>query len=259
MPRFSGDYNFYTASNDGVRLWVNNQLLVDNWTVHNTATNSGIIPLVAGQKYEVQMEYYENAGPAVARLEWSSASQAREVIPHSQLFLPAVNKPLTVALISPVDGSIYSVSDSIVLSASVSDSVGAVTNVQFFGNNVLLATITNSAYSLTLSNQPPGLYSYYALATDNTGLRATSAVTQITVSQPLQQPTLSFTTTNNSPTLSWPTAVDVFSLYTTTNLNSPIAWSLATNTSILSNGLRFVPFYPSLDSQRFFRLQSPTP
>jgi GH43 family beta-xylosidase len=87
-PAFSETYTFQTISDDGVRLWVNHQLLLDNWTVHARTTNLSAIPLVAGQLYDLRMDYFENGGGAVAELEWSSPSQPREVIPQSRLFLP---------------------------------------------------------------------------------------------------------------------------------------------------------------------------
>jgi mono/diheme cytochrome c family protein len=87
-PRFSELYTFYTASDDGVRLWVNNQLLIDHWTDHAMAEDHGSIALVAGQKYPVRLEYFENGGQAGVRLEWSSPSQYRELIPPSQLSPP---------------------------------------------------------------------------------------------------------------------------------------------------------------------------
>lgn len=47
---------------------------------------------MANQKYDIVMEYYENTSSAVAKLSWSSASQAKQVIPQSQLY-PAVTLP----------------------------------------------------------------------------------------------------------------------------------------------------------------------
>jgi PKD repeat protein/pimeloyl-ACP methyl ester carboxylesterase len=85
IPRYSETYTFSTVSDDGVRLWVNGVALVTNWTDHGTATNSNTIALVAGQRYEIKMEYYESKNGAVAKLLWSSASQAQEVIPTAQL------------------------------------------------------------------------------------------------------------------------------------------------------------------------------
>ncbi len=90
-PLFSQTYTFYTSSDDGVRLWVNGQQLINNWTDHGTTENSGTIALQAGQSYAIRMEFYENGGGAVARLLWSSASQAKQVIPQSQLQPPAAS------------------------------------------------------------------------------------------------------------------------------------------------------------------------
>jgi glucose/arabinose dehydrogenase len=85
----TGTYTFYTQSDDGVRLSVNGQLLVDNWTDHGTTENSGNIALVAGQRYQIRMEYYENTGDATARLLWSSPSRPKEVVPSTRLYSPA--------------------------------------------------------------------------------------------------------------------------------------------------------------------------
>jgi subtilisin family serine protease len=92
-PRYSEPYTFYTASDDGVRLWVNDQLLIDNWTNHSATENSGTITLQAGQKYALKLEYYERGGKAVAQLGWSSPSQAKEIIPQSQLYPPSASEP----------------------------------------------------------------------------------------------------------------------------------------------------------------------
>ncbi len=85
QPRYTETYTFYTSTDDGVRLWVNNQLLIDKWVDQPGNEWSGTIALVAGQKYDIKMEYFENGGGASATLSWSSASQAKEIIPQSQL------------------------------------------------------------------------------------------------------------------------------------------------------------------------------
>lgn len=83
---FSQTYTFFTTSDDGVRLWVNGQLLIDNWTDHAPTENSGSIALTAGQKYDLKLEFYESAGGATATLSWSSASQPKQIIPAAQLY-----------------------------------------------------------------------------------------------------------------------------------------------------------------------------
>jgi hypothetical protein len=76
----------YGVTDDGARLWVNGQLVVNRWQNQAATTASGTISLVAGQKYDLLMEYYENTSTASARLSWSSLHQAQEVIRTSQLY-----------------------------------------------------------------------------------------------------------------------------------------------------------------------------
>lgn len=84
-PRFSETYRLYTVSDDGVRLWINGVPVINNWTDHAATEDSGTIALQAGQAYDIRMEFFENGGQAVARLLWSSTSEAKQVIPVSQL------------------------------------------------------------------------------------------------------------------------------------------------------------------------------
>ncbi|MBN2592255.1 MAG: hypothetical protein JXA81_02020 [Sedimentisphaerales bacterium] len=79
-------YTFHTQSDDGVRLWVNNVQLIDNWTDHANAHDSGDIDLTAGQKYDIRLEFYENGGDAVCQLSWSTPRMARAAIPSQYLW-----------------------------------------------------------------------------------------------------------------------------------------------------------------------------
>ncbi len=101
-PRYSQRYTFYTTSDDGVRLWVNNQLIINNWTLHSPTTNTGQIALQAGARYNIKLEFYENYGTAVMRLAWSSASQPRSAIAQSQLYgvPPAVSSIAGVSVVA---------------------------------------------------------------------------------------------------------------------------------------------------------------
>lgn len=82
----SGSYTFYTTSDDGVRLWVNNQLLINNWTDHGATENSASITLSAGKKYDIKLEYYENGGAATIKLSWTPPGVAKQVIPQERLY-----------------------------------------------------------------------------------------------------------------------------------------------------------------------------
>ena len=85
-PRFSETYTFRTTTDDGVRLWVNDQLIIDQFVDQAATAHEGSITLEAGVRYDIRMEYYENGGDASASLQWSSASQPLQIIPTSQLY-----------------------------------------------------------------------------------------------------------------------------------------------------------------------------
>lgn len=95
QPRYGQTYTFYTTSDDGVRLWVNGVLIIQNWTDHSVTVDAATITLAADQWYTIVMEMRESTGVAVSRLEWSSLSQTREVVPPSRL-RPANAAPVAV-------------------------------------------------------------------------------------------------------------------------------------------------------------------
>ncbi|MBD0256024.1 MAG: T9SS type A sorting domain-containing protein [Cytophagales bacterium] len=88
-PRYSETYTFHTQTDGSVRLWVNGVLLLENKYEDGVREHQGTIALAAGVLYDLVMEYVEEKDNAVARLLWSSSSQAKGVIPQARLFAPA--------------------------------------------------------------------------------------------------------------------------------------------------------------------------
>jgi chitodextrinase len=84
-PSSTASYTFYTDSADGVRLWVNGQQIINNWTAHSTTTNSGKISLNANTWYDIRVEYQERTSLAVMKLSWSTSSMAKTIIPQAAL------------------------------------------------------------------------------------------------------------------------------------------------------------------------------
>jgi PA14 domain/Pectate lyase superfamily protein/Calx-beta domain len=85
---YSERYTFHMATEGRARLWVNDQLVIDDWADHDLRELSGSINLVAGQKYSIRMDFFENIDWGVAKLSWSSSSQTKQIIPQSQLYTP---------------------------------------------------------------------------------------------------------------------------------------------------------------------------
>ena len=84
-PAYTERYTFVTRADDGVRLWIDGQLVIDDWQMHSAAERSGQIELAAGKAYDLKLEYFDGLRIAKIRLEWKSASQARQVVPASAL------------------------------------------------------------------------------------------------------------------------------------------------------------------------------
>ncbi|HOX05844.1 MAG TPA: PA14 domain-containing protein [Planctomycetota bacterium] len=85
-PEHSETYSFATMADDGVRLWVDGQLLIDDWRGHAPEERSGAISLQAGRRYKLQLDYYNGAARGMARLFWSSPSTPRQPVPSSRLY-----------------------------------------------------------------------------------------------------------------------------------------------------------------------------
>ena len=81
----TGTYTFSTDSDAGIRLWVNGQELVDNWTSHALTTNTGKISLVAGSSYDVRVEYFDTTGAATAKLSWAYNKVTKTPVPSGAL------------------------------------------------------------------------------------------------------------------------------------------------------------------------------
>ncbi len=97
QPTTSGTYRFFTRSDDGIRLWVNGQRIINNWTNHSVTEKSGTIALVGGQNYDIRLEYYENTGSSVAQLLWSGPGVTKQIIPQSRLFSTSIDTTLPTA------------------------------------------------------------------------------------------------------------------------------------------------------------------
>lgn len=84
-PEQSGDYTLYVTSDDGIRLWVDGVMLVDEWRGQAPTEYSAAVTLTAGNPHPIRLDYYENTGGATIVLEWDGPGVAREAIPATRL------------------------------------------------------------------------------------------------------------------------------------------------------------------------------
>ncbi len=68
-----GDYTFVADADDGVRVWLDGEPVIDAWRDQATTTYTAR-RFVRGGEHVVRVEYYENWGEAIARVRWEQAS-----------------------------------------------------------------------------------------------------------------------------------------------------------------------------------------
>ena len=88
-PQFTEHYTFHTVTDDGVRLYINTNIVIDAWK--EEFMNLASIPMIlyAGKRYDFRMETFDNTARAAAKLYWSSPSTPRTIIPKA-CFTPGV-------------------------------------------------------------------------------------------------------------------------------------------------------------------------
>ncbi len=133
QPQYSETYYFVANTDDGVKLWVNDQLVIDSWAPKSASDLTGTIALQGGVRHNIKMEYYQITGAAVAHLSWYSASQPKQVIPANRLY-PSSTPAAPTTITSPL-------------------------NAYAFLGQPFSFTVTgaNSASSFTAQGLPPGL------------------------------------------------------------------------------------------------------
>ncbi len=88
-PGESGLYTFHVHTNDGVRLWVDDVLLIDQWRDH-MGVHLATIELTGGAAYPFRVEHYEGTNTARLRVQWTRPSGVFQIIPASVFSLPDV-------------------------------------------------------------------------------------------------------------------------------------------------------------------------
>lgn len=80
-PPVTGTYTFGLTSDDGSRLVINGQQVIDNWRDQAPNTETAQVALTAGQPVQIEVDYYQAAGGAMVNLGW--------VLPGSDLIIQA--------------------------------------------------------------------------------------------------------------------------------------------------------------------------
>jgi len=69
--KYSGNFTFYTNSDDESFLWIGNTLVVNNQGIHPSQERSGVINLKADTYYPIKIRFGNNRGPGVLSVYFS--------------------------------------------------------------------------------------------------------------------------------------------------------------------------------------------
>ncbi|NTU46804.1 hypothetical protein HGA88_04200 [Candidatus Roizmanbacteria bacterium] len=136
---YSETYTFYTASDDGSRLYVNNNLVVNNWYSQGVTERSGTVALTAGTWYPIVIEYFQGSGGGSLSVSWSSASVTKALIPADHLMPP---------------GNVIDAPTDFVINGSTSNNTSAALNVRNSSNTPLLYTLNDG--NVGIGTSAPG-------------------------------------------------------------------------------------------------------
>ncbi len=98
QPQYPETYFFVVNSDDGCKLWVNDQLIIDKWQSQGATDQTGSLNLQAGVRYNIKLEYLQISGTASVHLSWYSYSQSKTIIPSVRLY--PTNTPAAPATIT---------------------------------------------------------------------------------------------------------------------------------------------------------------
>lgn len=100
-PDFSEQFSFSALADDGMRLYIDGKLVLDQWETVAEGTDSeamreakassatGKVSMEKGKFYSIKVEFREDVQNASISLSWESKSLGKEVIPQKNLFTKA--------------------------------------------------------------------------------------------------------------------------------------------------------------------------
>jgi len=169
-----GVYTFYSTSDDGSKLYIDNVLVVDNDGLHSALEKSGTIGLKAGM-HAISVAFFQQKGENVLSLSYAGPGINKQIIPASALYtgsesslLPALYPLNTV---NGLDYKYYEANSYESLPSFNSftpEKIGSTPTFDISSAN------TSSAYSFNFSgyiNVPSdGQYTFYTTSDDGSNL-----------------------------------------------------------------------------------------
>ena len=167
-----GQYKFYTSSDDGSNLYIDDLLTVANDGLHGNTERSGVIGLKAG-KHAIRGVFFQQAGQQLFTVSYEGNGIIKQLIPASILHrvnqLPTANVLPTVN--AGVDQAITLPSSTVTLTGTAADADGTISSFAWARvAGPASETIANAGAAVTdVNGLTQGTYLYQLTVTDNNG------------------------------------------------------------------------------------------
>ena len=149
QPLYGEEYTFTTTTDDGVRLVINGQTVVNALVDQAARDRTGKITLEAGKKYDIQLDYYENGGLASSKLAWSSNRQGKQIVPKAQLFSnSSINSTLPTILLGTPTATVAENAGTATMRIDRTGNLNLISTIEYTTNNA--TAIASDDYTATV-------------------------------------------------------------------------------------------------------------
>ncbi|MGN6503994.1 MAG: TIM-barrel domain-containing protein [Tepidisphaeraceae bacterium] len=89
LTRNAGDYTLRLEADDGMRMWIDGKLVVDDWRARPAATKTVTVKLPAQTRVPIKIEYFQDINAALINLRWKTPAEAKTADFTRKVYLPA--------------------------------------------------------------------------------------------------------------------------------------------------------------------------
>ena len=191
QAQYTEDYVFKVGSGGAFKLWIDKKLVLEAPENYPNDYFTRPIPMEAGKKYDIKLEYSNTDSRSGIELMWQTPSLPLEYVPQGQLFAGIVTTPAppaTPANQPPVANGgadlvvTLPIANGVVLNGTATDSDGSVKSQKWtkLSGPSSVSFNDDTVLSPTVTNLEEGVYVFRLTVTDNNDLTATDDV-QVTV------------------------------------------------------------------------------
>jgi len=217
FPPENGNYTFYISSDDQSELWLSTSFspadkellaFVPSWAPfedfeRHASQKSPEVYLNANQKYYIEVLHKEGAWGDHVEVAWKQpGSETLEIIPGDYLAYFTSNKSPDVSIDNPANDDIFFEGHDVNIEATASDADGQIEKVEFYANNILLATDSIAPYQFLWESVQEGSYNIEAKTYDNEGSTASDVLSIEVIVDPNNAPVVTITAPLNATTFS---------------------------------------------------------